>query len=161
MFGNIFFLIGLVVSVGIGFIYFRDLGDLSQMVLKVKRQNMHRFIRHEYKFLTVGSGGFALMILAHFALDGGNGWLFWVAALLNVTFYGFPLLWLKVALRNQAHSAKYYSTEEARDFINPSADVIVVENNGVARAHPDNQLLRPHLAGSNESLNGEDVTMTY
>jgi len=34
MFGNIFFLIGLVVSVGIGFIYFRDLGDLSQMVLK-------------------------------------------------------------------------------------------------------------------------------
>jgi hypothetical protein len=35
---------GFVVSLGIGLMYFRDLGDVSQMVLKVKRKNMIRSI---------------------------------------------------------------------------------------------------------------------
>mgnify|MGYP000063656779 CR=1 FL=1 len=37
----------------------------------------------------------------------------------------------------------------------------VVDADGVARAHPDNQILRPHLAGNEEGLNGEKVVMTY
>jgi hypothetical protein len=46
------FWLDLVVSMGIGLAYFRDLGDVSQMVLKVKRRNMIRFIRNEYRLLT-------------------------------------------------------------------------------------------------------------
>jgi hypothetical protein len=42
MLGNLLFLIGLIVCLGIGFIYFRDLGDFSQMVMKIKRKNMLR-----------------------------------------------------------------------------------------------------------------------
>lgn len=39
--------------------------------------------------------------------------------------------------------------------------VLVIENNGLARAHPDSHLLRPHLAGNDEGLDGENVIMTY
>ena len=50
MVGNILFIFGLIVSLGLGFIYFRDLGDVSQMIMRVKRKNMIRFIRHEYRY---------------------------------------------------------------------------------------------------------------
>ena len=52
MIWSLFFWLGLVVSMGIGLAYFRDLGDVSQMVLKVKRRNMIRFIRNECRLLT-------------------------------------------------------------------------------------------------------------
>jgi hypothetical protein len=68
MFENILFALGLVVAVGIGFVYFRDLGDISQIVIKVKRENMVRFIRNEYRFLAIGLGATALMIIAHMGL---------------------------------------------------------------------------------------------
>ena len=64
MFWNILFWCSLILSVGIGLIYFRDLGDVSQMILKVKRKNMLRFIRNEYKFLAVGGVATILMIIA-------------------------------------------------------------------------------------------------
>ena len=44
MLGNIVFWLGLAVSLAIGFVYFRDLGDVSQMLLRVKRENMMRFL---------------------------------------------------------------------------------------------------------------------
>jgi hypothetical protein len=37
MLGNTLFLIGIVVAVVIGIAYFRDLGDVSQMFMRVKR----------------------------------------------------------------------------------------------------------------------------
>ena len=37
-----------------GFVYFHDLGDVTQVVLKVKRKNMLRFIRNEYKLIIPG-----------------------------------------------------------------------------------------------------------
>ena len=38
---------------------------------------------------------------------------------------------------------------------------MVIENNGVARAHTDHQMLQPHLAGDDKGLDGENVVMTY
>ncbi|MGI9367415.1 MAG: DUF3179 domain-containing (seleno)protein, partial [Ruegeria sp.] len=99
MAGNIIFALGLVVSLGIGFVYFRDLGDISQMVLKVKRKNMIRFIRHEYRLIAVGLIGFAVATLAHFILGGGPFWLWLVAALLVLVLYGFPYVWVHLGLR--------------------------------------------------------------
>jgi hypothetical protein len=44
MIWEFFFWLGLASSLGIGLVYFRDLGDVSQMLLKVKRQNdIYRF----------------------------------------------------------------------------------------------------------------------
>ncbi|NOD77725.1 MULTISPECIES: DUF3179 domain-containing (seleno)protein [unclassified Ruegeria] len=164
MLANLLFYLGLVVSLSIGFMYFRDLGDISQMVLKVKRNNMIRFIRNENTYIAVGVGGLALMLLGHL-MGGGPGWLFFLGApavtLLIVFLFVFPWIWVHVGLRNQQDSARYFPISEAKQFINPSASVLVIENNGHARAHSDAQLMRPHLAGNSEGLGGDDIVMTY
>ena len=161
MIGTTLFWLGLIVSLFIGFEYFRDLGDIVQMVMKVKRENTVRFIRNEYKLVGVGLGAAALMIVAHLFMDAGPQWVFWTAIGLLLLFYGFTYVWVHFALRNQARSAQFVSIDEARQHINPAASVIVIENDGVARAHSDHDLLQPHLAGDEEGLDGENVIMTY
>jgi hypothetical protein len=161
MFENVLFATSLFVALVIGSLYFRDLGDVSQMFISVKRENMIRFIRNEYRLLAIGLGATALMVFSYFILDGGTDWLFWGGIAILLVLYAFPWIWVHVGLRNQRQSAKYYSIEEARDALSPGSSVLVIENNGVARAHPDSHLLRPHLAGNDEGLDGENVIMTY
>ncbi len=161
MLGTLLFWTGLAVSLGIGFVYFRDLGDVSQMVLKVKRENMIRFIRHEGRFVAVGLAGATVMAVAHIGAGAGPSFAFWIAAALTAFLYGFPWIWVHLGLRNQMNGAKYYSIEEARKHINPAGSVMVIEKNGVARAHSDHELMRPHLAGNDEGLDGDNVVMTY
>jgi hypothetical protein len=131
------------------------------MLLKVKRKNMVRFIRNEYRLLAIGLSGYAVMTAIHFGLGAGPLWVWIVASLLFVLLYGFPYIWVHVGLRNQKESARFYSIEEAKEYVSPSSQVIVLENNGFARAHPQAQLMRPHLAGNDEGLDGENVVMTY
>ena len=161
MLGLLLFALGLIGSLGIGFVYFRDLGDVSQMLLKVKRENMVRFIRNEYRLIAIGLGAFALATLAHFALGAGPFWLWLIAALLVLLLYGFPYVWVHLGLRNQLNDAQYFPIDEARKYVGPTAPVMVIENEGHARAHPDAQIMRPHLAGDEKGLGGEDVVMTY
>lgn len=155
------FYIALLVSTGIGFVYFRDLGDVSQMILRVKRKNMVRFIRHEKSLVITALFGLLVMTVAHFGLGAAPGWLYWAALLLNLFLIGFPYVWVHVGLRNQKNTARFYSIEEAKDYVSPSSQVLVLENEGIARAHPQAQLLRPHLAGDDEGLGGQNVIMTY
>ncbi|MEO0979790.1 MAG: hypothetical protein AAFY24_21155, partial [Pseudomonadota bacterium] len=68
LFGNLLFYAGLAVSLVIGLLYFRDLGDVTQMVLKVKRENMARFIRNEHRLLAIGLSAAAVMTLSHLLL---------------------------------------------------------------------------------------------
>ncbi len=161
MFWDLLFWAGLIVSIAIGFLYFRDLGDISQMVLKVKRENMVRFIRNEYKLIAVGLGAAAVMAIAHLIFGGGPAWVFWIAILVIAFLHAFPYVWVHVGLRNQKNSATYVSNKEARAWVSPSNEVIVIEKDGVARAHPDSQIMRPHLAGNPAGLAGENVIMTY
>ena len=161
MFGNTLFWLGLAISLGIGFLYFRDLGDVSQMLIRVKRKNMMRFIRNEYRILAVGLAALALMTIAHFGLAAGPRGFWWAALLLSAVLYGFPYIWVHVGLRNQKNSARYYSIEEAKEYVSPTNQMIVIENNGIARAHPEAQLLRPHLAGDEQGLDGKNVVMTF
>ncbi|MGI9368883.1 MAG: DUF3179 domain-containing (seleno)protein [Ruegeria sp.] len=161
MFASLLFYLGLFLSLGIGFVYFRDLGDVSQMVLKVKRENMVRFIRNENRLVGTALGGLIVMSLMHFAFGAGPGWIYWIALLLGLILIGFPYVWVHVGLRNQKSTAKYYTVEEAREFVSPASPVLVIENDGVARAHPDAQIMRPHLAGNDEGLAGKNVVMTY
>lgn len=151
----------LLVAVYIGWIYFRDLGDVTQMVIKVKREDTIRIIRNEKKLLTIGLSAAAGMVATHVWLGAGPSWVFVTAIVLIILFYGFTYVWVHLGLRNQASTAEYFSLEEARKYINPSSSVIVIENNGVARAHSDHQLLQPHLAGSEDGLGGKNVIMTY
>jgi len=151
----------LAVSGVIGFIYFRDLGDVSQFLLKVKRKNMLWIIRNEYKFITPGLALGLLAAVLHFVAGAGESVSFWLIMLTLVFFYGFTWVWVHIGLRHQQNTATYYSIEEAKKYVSPEDSVIVIENKGHARAHPDYEIWRPHLAGSDEGLGGENVIMTY
>lgn len=161
MFASLIFWLSLIVSLVIGFVYFRDLGDVSQMLLKVKRENMVRFIRNEYKWVGGGLAAAAVMTVVHLGFGGGPAWAFWIGLALVAVLYGFPWVWVHLGLRNQIDSAKFYPASEAREYVAPGSPVLVMEHNGKARAHPDHELLRPHLAGNEEGLDGENVVMTY
>ena len=161
MIAHVIFGLGFIISMVIGFVYFRDLGDVSQMVMRVKRSNMTRFIRHEYRLLTIGLGAALIASVAHIGFGGGPQALFWVMVVLLGVFYIFPWVYVHLGLRNQKASARYYSIEEAKDYVSPSSQVLMIENNGVARAHPQAQIMRPHMAGNDQGLNGENVVMTY
>ena len=161
MLWDIFFWLGWTVSAVIGFVYFRDLGDVSQMIMKVKRANMMRFIRHEYQLLGVGLGAALIAAIVHIGFEGGPRAFFWIMVVLLGVFYAFPWVYVHLGLRNQKASARYYSIEEAKEYVSPSSQVLVIEHNSVARAHPQAQIMRPHLAGNDQGLDGENVVMTY
>lgn len=143
------------------FIYFRDLGDVSQAVLDVSRENMIRAIRNENKLVLTGLIGTGLAVYLHFVQGAGMGWLTITLGCANAFMVGFPWIWLHKGLRNQQSSATYYSIEEAKNYLRPDESVIVIENNGEARAHSDYHIKRPHLAGTPEGLGGENVILTY
>jgi len=143
------------------FVYFRDLGDITQALLDVSRENMLSAIRNENKLVAVGLIGTALAVLLHYVYGAGIGWVTLTLAIANVFMVGFPWIWLHLGLRNQQNSARYYSVEEARDYVRGDESVIVIENNGQARAHSDYYIKRPHLAGSPEGLGGDNVILTY
>ncbi len=161
MLANILFYAGFAVSLGIALLYFRDLGDIPQMIMKTKRANIDRFIRNEYTFLSAGFGGWLVMAVTHFGFGAGSGWLFWISTVLTALLVAFTWIYVHIGLRNQKESARFYSIEEAKEFVSPTTQVIVLEKNGVARAHPQSQIMRPHLAGTEEGLEGSNVVMTF
>jgi hypothetical protein len=120
MMQELIFWLGLALSVGIGLMYFRDLGDVSQMLIKVKRKNTIRFIRHEYRLIGAGLASAAVMVIAHLLFSAGPGWMFWTALALLAFLYGFPWIWVHLGLRNQKSDAEYYSIEEGRKFVSPA-----------------------------------------
>ena len=103
---SVLFLLGLAIALAIGLIYFLDLGDVSQMLISVKRKNMLRFIRNEYRLIAIGLAGVALMTIAHFGLSAGPRGLWWAAIFICAVLYGFPYIWVHVVLRNQKDSAR-------------------------------------------------------
>jgi hypothetical protein len=151
----------LVVATGVSFLYFRDLGDVTQFVFGVTRKNMVYAIRNEYKMIAVGLIGTAIAVLTHIMYGAGHETVCYVVAATNVVFIGFPYIWLHYGLRNQQSKATYYSIEEAKDWVRDDESVIVIENNGEARAHSDYHIKRPHLAGNDEGLGGENIIITY
>ena len=73
----------------------------------------------------------------------------------------FNGVYVHLGLRNQKDKARFFDIEEAKGLVSPTTQVIVLVNNGVARAHPQPQIMRPHLAGTKDGLDGEDVVMTF
>jgi len=159
---DIIFWLSLVAGLVIGGTFFRDLGDVSQMVMKVKRDKMIRAIRNEKRTTIFGLGLLVVMAIAHLGFGAGPAWAFWLTVALVSLFFGFPYVWLHVGLRHQRDKAQYYNLDEARKFINPSTSVLVIENAGDARAHSDYDLSRPHLASTPDGLGGEkNVIIAY
>jgi hypothetical protein len=161
MIWEITFWLGLILSVVAGFFYFRELGDISQMFFRIKRHNLVWVIRHEYKIMGAGLFGALAATLAFWVAGAGTGWIWWPALIVWGLFYLFPYIWLHTGMRTKTDHAEYYSLKEARQFVSPSNEVLVMVNSGIARAHPGAELLRPHVVGNAQGFGGADVQMTY
>lgn len=145
----------------IGFLYFRDLGDITQAWFGIKRENMIFAIRHENQMIAASALCLTGAALLGWFAGAGVGWALTLSLIVGGIFLVYPWVWLHVGLRNQQDTATYYSIEHASKFVRPDNSVIVIENNGEARAHPDYHIKRPHLAGRPEGLGGENIIMTY
>ena len=139
--------------------YFRDLGDITQMAFKVSRRNLLFAIRHEKHFLWAGAVLLAIAMIT-WRPAGAGVWSFVVVALCLIMLV-FPWAWVHLGLRNQQQSARFYTVDQASQFVRPDTSVLVIENGSHARAHPDYELQRPHLAGTRDGLGGENILMTY
>lgn len=141
--------------------YFRDLGDITQVFLGVKRKNMIYTIRHEYKLIFSALVCVLVGAVIDYRYDVSWGWSTEGLLAFSLLLLGFPWVWLHLGLRNQQSKATFYPIEEAKKYVRSDESVIVLENNGEARAHSDYHIKRPHLAGTPEGLGGENVIITY
>ena len=158
---EILFYLALVAGVYPTWRIFRDLGDITQLFLRVDRAAMLNTIRWEWKLVGAAAAAITLAGLCHFMFDVGNRTLLYLVGGASFLMIGLPLLWVHVGLRNQQHSANFYSIEEARHYVRPETSVIVLEHNGAARAHPDYEVWRPHLVGTRDGLGGENIILSY
>ncbi len=155
------FWLGLVVSSYFSFLLFRDLADISQWWLQTPRQKVFKTWYNRKLFLNISIVGLVLPILAYSFLDAGNlfvlvpGILFCVICIISGYFNPG---WM---MRSAQHNATFVSIEDAKKFVTRDYEVIVIEMDGVARAHTDYELWRPHIVGNEQGLNGENVVMTY
>lgn len=140
---------------------FRDMGDITQMFMKVDRAAILNTIRWEWRLVSAALAGAALASVLYFVFDAGHPLIYWPAVGAFAFMVGFPLLWIHIGLRNQQRSARFYSIAEARTRVRPETSVIVLAHDGRARAHPDYEVWRPHLIGNGEGLAGENVILTY
>ena len=153
--------VALITATIVSFMFFRDLGDITQAFLTVKRKNMIFAIRHEKLMIGIGLVGSIIAIVTTVKYGAGFKTLTYVLGAINIFSVGFPYVWLHFGLRNQQDRARYYSIEEAKNYVRSDESVIVLENKGETRAHSDFHIKRPHLAGTPEGLGGENVILTY
>jgi hypothetical protein len=153
--------VALIAATIVSFLYFRDLGDITQAFLTVRRKGMIYAIRHEKLMVGVGVVGTIIAVYTTVEYDAGFKYLTYILAVINMLSVAFPPVWIYFGLRNQQDHAKYYSIEEAKNYVRSDESVIVLENNGETRAHSDYHIKRPHLAGSPEGLGGENIIITY
>ena len=96
----------LAISLCTALVYFRNLGDITQVFLGVKRSGMIFAIHHEYKLIAVVIAGTLLAGATLLFGDAGIQSVFIPIAALNTFLIAFPYVWLHWGLRNQQNKAK-------------------------------------------------------
>ena len=142
-------------------LFFRDMADFTQFWLKVSREESMWTWYNRKKILVVS----IVSLIAMSAI-----WFFnreFISLLVFVvTFVVWAVLFFsgyinpKIMMRARQDNGRLVSVAEAKAHVEPNENVVVVAVEGHARAHPDRQVVRPHVAGG-ESLGGEDVVMTF
>ncbi len=145
----------------LSFRVFRDLADLSQWIIQTPRdKTMWTFYRRHQ--LAAATGGLWLLaLLTWWFGDAGIGAVFWIVTVLAAFAFYSGYINPSIMMRAQQHSARYYAIEDAKKSLSLDTSLIVMDAHGEARGHPDDHILRPHVAGTKDGVGGENVVMTY
>ncbi len=153
--------VALLSSAFLSFRLFRDLADLSQWVVRTSRaQTMSTFYeRHRLAALTVAL--WLVALLTWWVGGAGSTPIFVIVSLVVALAFFSGYVNPPIMMRAQQKTARYFGLQEAKRRLTPDTSLIVIEANGIARGHPDDHILRPHVAGTEDGLGGENVVMTY
>jgi len=149
------------IALAVAFLIFKDLADISQWVIQGSRETTMA-VWYNRVPLAVTSMVFAIIAsIVWFRTRAGIGARGFVALLLIfIGLWASGIVNPHIMMRARQDNAVWVGTEEASKYVAADESVIVYEIDGVARAHADLQVLRPHVAGG-ATVNGKNVVMTY
>ncbi|MDH3967353.1 MAG: DUF3179 domain-containing protein, partial [Rhodospirillales bacterium] len=153
--------LSLIAAAYLSFRLFRDLADLSQWLVQTPRGKTMWTFYHRHPLAAATAGLWLMALLTWWFGEAGLGAVFWPVGVLAALAFYSGYVNPHIMMRAQQHNARYYPIEDARKHIKPDTSLIVIEANGEARGHPDDHILRPHVAGTEDGLGGENVVMTY
>ena len=158
---KIVFWVSMGVALVLAFVLFKDLADISQWVLQGPRETTMAIW---YNRIPIGVASIVALLIAGavwLKARVGIGWK-GLTALVLVFFALFfsGLINPHIMMRPRQDDSVWLSIDEAKKYVKADESVIVYELDGVGRAHPDRQLLRPHVAGG-APINDQQVVMTY
>jgi len=158
---EIIFWAGLATALWFSWVLFRDLGDVPQLAIPIPRNQAIASWYKRHSLAALSAAGLAAALLCHMAYGAGGATVLWliggVSALLWFSGYIHP----HIMMRPQQNKATFVSVSAARKRLRSDTSMVVIENNGVARAHAECEIFRPHVVGTPEGLGGENVVMTY
>ena len=158
---ELFFWAGLATALWFSWLLFRDLGDVPQLVIPIPRERAIRswYRRHPYALLAVT--GLAAALLTQLLSDLTHTTALWSAGGVAIILWFSGYIHPHIMMRPQQNKATFVSVSEARKRLRPDTCMVVIEHNGVARAHAECEIFRPHVVGTPDGLGGENVVMTY
>ncbi|MDJ0812294.1 MAG: DUF3179 domain-containing (seleno)protein [Woeseiaceae bacterium] len=151
----------MLTGLGLAFFLFKDLADISQWVIQSARETT---MTVWYQRVPITIASFIAIVAASviwIRTRAGAGTKGFVALL--IIYVGFVFSGMinpYIMMRPRQDDGVFVSVAEATRYVRPDESVIVYEIDGLARAHPDVQVLRPHVASA-EPVNDQDVVMTY
>ena len=158
---KIIFWTSMSIALAVAFLIFKDLADISQWIIQGSRETTMA-VWYNRVPLAVTSMVFAIIAsIVWFRTRAGIGTKGFVALLLIfIGLWASGIVNPHIMMRPRQDNAVWVDTEEARKYVEADESVIVYEIDGAARAHADQQVLRPHVAGG-APVNGKNVVMTY
>ncbi|MDJ0929404.1 MAG: DUF3179 domain-containing (seleno)protein [Gammaproteobacteria bacterium] len=167
----------ILISLGVNFIIFKDLADISQWLVQSTREFTMAVWYNRELLAIAGIGTLIFAWLLWFADRrlAGKGVMFTVTFLSLFLFYS-GYINPHVMFRSQQHTAKFVPVSEARPYFERTFDwarfgwekldsvadisLIVLETDKGALAYSDYFILQPHVA-TGGPIDGEEVIMTY
>lgn len=151
----------MTIALAVAFLIFKDLADISQWVIQGSRETTMAVWYNRIPLAVISMVFAVIASIVWFRTRAGIGNKGFIALLfVFVAFWASGIVNPHIMMRPRQDDAVWVGTEEARNYVQAGESVIVYEIDGIARAHSDQQVLRPHVAGG-ASVNGKDVVMTY
>ncbi len=151
----------MLIALAGSFFIFKDLADVSQWVVQSARETTMTVWYNRIPIALVSIVAFVIGSVVWFRTRVSIGWKAYTTIALVVGGFLFSgMINPHIMMRPRQDNSVWVTVEQAKRYIRADESVIVYEIDGVARAHADQQVLRPHVAGA-EPVNDQEVVMTY